>query len=63
LPTLSARETLFEALAAERSRGKGVARQSSLVPKVEEIVNDITRRAGGDVVSGPVLSRGDGADS
>ncbi len=31
----------------------------SLVPKVEEIVNDITRRAGGEVVSGPVLCRGD----
>jgi hypothetical protein len=29
----------------------------SLAPKVEEIVNDITRRAGGDVVPGPILSR------
>jgi ElaB/YqjD/DUF883 family membrane-anchored ribosome-binding protein len=27
----------------------------SLVPKVEEIINDVTRRAGGDVVSGSVL--------
>jgi ElaB/YqjD/DUF883 family membrane-anchored ribosome-binding protein len=32
----------------------------SLAPKVEEIIDDITRRAGGEVVSGPVLSGGDG---
>jgi ElaB/YqjD/DUF883 family membrane-anchored ribosome-binding protein len=36
----------------------------SLASKVEEIVNDITRRAGGDVVSGPILpsSRGEPHD-
>ncbi len=27
----------------------------SLGPKIEEIINDITRRAGGEVVSGPIL--------
>jgi ElaB/YqjD/DUF883 family membrane-anchored ribosome-binding protein len=31
----------------------------SLAPKIEEIINDVTRRAGGEVVSGPVLTRGD----
>ncbi len=30
---------------------------SALASKVEEIINDVTRRAGGEVVSGPILSR------
>jgi len=62
--------SLLEPFAAEFGKMKataigallGIARDvalrsvpPSLAPKVEEIVNNITRRAGGDVVSGPIL--------